>query len=584
MRRINVLAARAFLAAPLLAISSVDVARAQGQLWTIDVTGEYRTAWIKDLDSDGCDDVVTTCPSWMSSTNAEAGRVLVYSGRTQSLLLEIDGTDLFDHFGKDLAVLGDIDGDSFEDFAISRKDGTRIEVYSAISGSVINSFPYNVSSFSSFANAGDVDRDGASDIVVEDFGQHMDVFSAKTGSNLLHWSGVDAGPVAGTGDLDGDGYPEILLGDPRSSVNGIEDGRIRIYSGSDGSLIDELTGSDGDYGHFGSELVGGSDLNQDGAPDFLVLSSAGLRGYSGIDRTELAFVPLPQPYYYGTSFAGDLDKDGIDEAVVAVYHSGFLPKAHVISCRTWTELYEVGSGVSTGMGRGDANGDGILDVLCGGNHSRSPSDSTTVSAFSGATVPSLSTIVPDRIDYNAAAGLTLHGAALSQGINQRVVVGMETAGNLVVIDDSTVTCTVAPGDPGIYDVTFEDSIGSSTLPQSLIRTPAIALDGDFHPGGHVTVRYLIDPGDGMFAILGLPPPVTIPTPPFHGDLSINPFSSLFFIAPGVWQSNEFDLSGDLPSDPSLVGVQFLFEALVGPSFSSHNKDATWTNLATLTVQ
>jgi hypothetical protein len=70
----------------------------------------------------------------------------------------------------------------------------------------------------------------------------MDVFSAKTGSNLLHGSGVDSGPLASAGDLDGDRSPEILVGDLRASIHGVEDGRVLLDSGADGSLIQQISG------------------------------------------------------------------------------------------------------------------------------------------------------------------------------------------------------------------------------------------------------------------------------------------------------------------------------------------------------
>ena len=64
---------------------------------------------VGDLDGDGFDDFAFGVPRGQS-TNGNTGYVDVISGRTQSLLRRIPGTNNMQRFGEDLAA-GDLDGD-----------------------------------------------------------------------------------------------------------------------------------------------------------------------------------------------------------------------------------------------------------------------------------------------------------------------------------------------------------------------------------------------------------------------------------------------------------------------------------------
>ena len=99
----------------------------------------------------------------------------------------------------------------------------------------------------------------------------------------------------------------------------------------------------------------------------------------------------------------------------------------------------------------------------------------------------------------------------------------------------------------------------------------------------MSVTYLCDRFDGLYGIAGIPPEVSVPTPPFDGALGILPFTSLFVVPPKLWPFDEFTLDADIPNDPSLSGLTVLVQALVGPSFGKPKKDASWTNCATVAI-
>lgn len=200
----------------------------------------------------------------------------------------------------------------------------------------------------------------------------------------------------------------------------------------------------------------------------------------------------------------------------------------------------------------------------------------------GPAPPVVLDVTPGRSRYDTTADVTIHGAYFLNGTGTQVLFGSGAATNPVVVDDQTITCTTPAGEPGPCSVTVQNSVGSDVLDAGFDYTPAVLIGGNLTPGGDVSITYLCDPLDGIFAIAGLPPPTSIPTPPFHGDLCIAPYSMLFLYPTGIWPFDHFDLNWNIPNDPSLSGVQFLLQALIGSSFG-RPKDAAWTNCAVLSI-
>src|SRR5207247_1265133 len=106
--------------------------------------------------------------------------------------------------------------------------------------------------------------------------------------------GVSVGRL---GDVDGDGFADILTGARYADVDGRTDtGSVYVFSGKDGHQIYRFNGeSAGDW--FGVAVAGIGDVNGDGRPDILVgaqfatrddgVQSGGAYVYSGADGTRL---------------------------------------------------------------------------------------------------------------------------------------------------------------------------------------------------------------------------------------------------------------------------------------------------------
>jgi hypothetical protein len=554
--------------------------RGQTPWWEIDgdptqaVAFGSRVESVGDIDDDGCDDIVVTDVGWKDATHNAAGAFYVYSGKTQAFLWGQTGSESLAYWGEGLASLGDLDGDGYREFAITSEKG-HVDVFSPRTNRLLYSVPIGRGNIPCVANAGDIDLDGVTDLAIGD-GTNTYLYSGSTGNNLAKWS-VRAWSVDGAGDVDGDGVPDLVIGDPLASPNGgVLNGRVLVYSGKDASLLREIDGV-GDGRLFGSAVRGGSDFDQDGVPDLLICNqgngpnSAFLFLYSGATGSELT-------HWDGggkdrnLAIAGDLDGDGTDDFLRV---NGSL---RVMSGRTWLEMSTLPG--FHAVGRCDVNGDGRLDVLVGDN-THPPVGA--VFAYPGAIPPTVTAVQPARADFATTSNVTVTGSMFQSGGGTQVLFGGAPATNVLIQDDATITCTTPVGAPGPVDVTVTNTVGSGSLAGGFTFTPAVAWSGNASLGGKVTIEYLCQPLDGVFAIAGLPPAVSVPTPPFTGALSIAPFSFLFLIPTHFLTSDEVTLDGTIPNDPSLSGTTLLLQALIGPSFVQP-KDACWTNCASLTIQ
>lgn len=253
--------------------------------------------------------------------------------------------------------------------------------------------------------AGDVNHDGFDDVLVYGFSVVPDVHngvvrlhSGFDGSTLHTFTGVgnhpfEGIPMAGVGDVDGDGHADLLIG------NGA-DHLATLYSGSSFAELSTFHGSVTDDG-FGGSVASAGDVNADGTPDLAVgVTGVALSGlprfvnvYSGADFS-LLFSILEESAHDGfgaaLGCAGDVNGDGHDDLLVGAFGDGidvldpgfppFVPpfwkenRAGAVSVHSgldgtllWIRYGDAqydGSGWSV-AGVGDVNGDDIPDVMAG---------------------------------------------------------------------------------------------------------------------------------------------------------------------------------------------------------------------------
>lgn len=175
-------------------------------------------------------------------------------------------------------------------------------------------------------------------------------------------------------DITGDGVHDLLTTAPwYADENGAPAGKVYVYDGADGTLLNTITGS-------GLALLGYSantagDVNGDGVPDYIVGALAGSYAevYSGADHSlllHLAGVP-GERFGSAVSGAGDVNGDGHADLIIGAAfgnadHSG---RAHLFSGADGALLWQhegpsAGAQLGSGTGLvGDVNGDGVPDQV-----------------------------------------------------------------------------------------------------------------------------------------------------------------------------------------------------------------------------
>ncbi|MEM8601930.1 MAG: integrin alpha, partial [Bacteroidota bacterium] len=323
----------------------------------------------------------------------------------------------------------------------------------------------------SVSGAGDVNGDGFPDVVVgadledpnvsPDFAGRAYVFSGD-GGGLLYTlvspnqenGGVFGSSVSGAGDVNKDGFADVVVGAPGEDpgASPFSAGRAYIFSGATGTVLYTLASPNEELdGLFGSSVSGAGDVNDDGFPDVIVgafqedpgasPTDAG-RAYvfSGADGTVLYTLASPNEedsgfFGFSVSGAGNVNGDVFADVIVGAYPEGqSLPgssfdgagRAHVFSGADGTVLYTLTSPNAEAFGSfgfsvsdaGDVNDDSFADVIVGANFEApgaSPSGAGRVYIFSGDGAGLLYTLASPNEEEFGSFGFSVSGAGDANG-------------------------------------------------------------------------------------------------------------------------------------------------------------------------
>lgn len=376
-----------------------------------------------DWNSDGIGDVIVG--AWSSDAGGgDAGRAYIYLGaivpsETSSLILQ--GASIGNNFGTSVASAGDVNGDGHADVIVGAwKAGPsgagRAYVYfggpgaDAAADLVLTGEATGDRFGGSVSAAGDVNDDGYGDVVVGasgndtggiDVGRAYVYFGGPTPNGTADWilTGQAASDnfgwsVADAGDVNGDGFGDLVVGAYGNDAGGEDAGRAYVYLGGNVPDVDPdwiLTGNaEGD--RFGVDVACAGDVNGDGRSDVIVGADN-----AGVTRVGRAYVffgdtsPRTSPdltltgefagglFGESVSSAGDVDADGYDDLLVGapaatngvgvptgrafLYHGGPIPDTIADAAFTGE-----GNGDRLGISvasAGDVNGDGHDDVMMG---------------------------------------------------------------------------------------------------------------------------------------------------------------------------------------------------------------------------
>ncbi|GJM23077.1 MAG: hypothetical protein DHS20C15_29920 [Planctomycetota bacterium] len=303
-----------------------------------------------DVDGDGVPDVIVGAAT-DSTGSFKGGAFYVHSGADGSLIHAHPTSVAFTIFGADVANLGDRNGDGRADLLVGQsfaRGSGEVHLFSGSDTSLLWTVPgptFDDTFGTSVANLGDIDRDGVPDFGVGAiwdketiwFAGAARVYSGADQSLLHAWFG-DAGgdnlgnQVRAAGDVNDDGYPDVIAGAYGASANGINSGMARVYSGRDGSVLHTWLGLTAED-EYGAAVSSAGDVNADGHDDLIVGAYfADVGGVNGVGTAEVrsgADGSLLHKWTgaaggdwfgLGVTGVGDQDGDGHDDVLVGAPH------------------------------------------------------------------------------------------------------------------------------------------------------------------------------------------------------------------------------------------------------------------------
>jgi len=323
-----------------------------------------------DVNGDGYEDVIVGAEAY-DNGQIDEGRAFVFSGSAGGLgstpdwRAESNLTSAY--FGNAVASAGDVNGDGYDDVIVGASGYThgqdkegRAYVYYGSAGGLSRAPNWRAESNqatayfgNSVASAGDVNGDGYDDVIVgafrysngQDYEGRAYVYYGSQGGlrTTPNWraesnqEGAEFGfSVASAGDVNGDGYDDVIVGAEDYSHGEGAEGRAYLYLGSPEGLSTTTNWkaeSNWYYANFGYSVASAGDVNRDGYDDvivgapfyyddnddyegeaFVFLGSAG--GLSTIYNWKLEPNQIRAFFGYSVASAGDVNGDGYEDVIV----------------------------------------------------------------------------------------------------------------------------------------------------------------------------------------------------------------------------------------------------------------------------
>lgn len=293
---------------------------------------------------------------------------------------------------------------------------------------------------------GDVDGDGFDDLIAGAANSgHVRVFDGITLRPLqsyFSFPGFTGGVFVAAGDVSGDGRADVIVG----AGAGAPGGHVKVFDGTNGSEINSFFAFSGFQG--GVNVAAG-DVTGDGRPDVIVGAGAGAPGghvkvFDGTNndlaRDFLAF----NPNFQGGVFvaAGDVNSDGIADIVTGA-GAGGGPHVKVFNGQTGAETasifpYNPNFQGGVNVAAGDLNGDGFADIITGAG----PGGGPHVKVFDGKSGAETASFFPFEPTFQGGVNVAATSGAWR---GKPTPLPVDSAGGTQTIKLVDVSVSITPG-------------------------------------------------------------------------------------------------------------------------------------------
>ncbi len=537
--------------------------------------GDHMARSSGDLNGDGFDDIVIGDPNFDLPENTNIGRVLICFGGPH-LAGEVENETDFDIFicgegpggglGSSVDIVGDINGDGYDDLAVGApsydQNGLLGKMYIILGGEDRFSVNFTVADADAsylsegagdffgtgITSGGDLNGDDIDDMVVganfrsqgslSMVGKLYVIFGRTDGwERNVSIADADAsylgeenyqyvgGYNVGGGDVNGDGYCDILLGVPYTNVIGSYQGRVYVVMGRSGEWGQNLSlsgaevsidGEDsGDY--FGMNLGCMGDVNGDGLDDMIFGADrhdtpvvGGGKAYLLLGRTtgwdSIETLDDVDATFSGSSISGhlgssislvDIDMDGLTDVFIGAEYEEFegqrYGRVYLFMGRTSGWSHDMAPGTSdasflaeyhsdfTGASMshvGDITGSGQDCLLIGATCSKV-----------GGTFAGKVFLISGSMN---AEPLAVSSVKIFENLALRIEMGSADRGDMVYIELEGVDCNETRRDYATVNISF------STSP---FRNKSVLLRENDVSSGIFRGEFVVPPGINYFDII-----------------------------------------------------------------------------------
>ncbi|MFO7537316.1 MAG: integrin alpha [Chloroflexota bacterium] len=262
---------------------------------------------VADVNGDGFDDLLVGAPEYHNG-DVRSGAIFLFYGSAAGLAAEpgwqMVSSQAGSQFGLSVAAAGDLNGNGYFDLVAGAPwynlteagGGAAFVYYGSVTGPGLGAdWAAGIDQAGalfgqSVATAGDLNGDGLADLVIgapqyseagEKVGAAFVYYGSASGLPLTpDWTAV--GPqvdgrfgqaVAGAGDVNGDGYADLLVGATRISQQHEREGAVYLYQGGAaglGQTANWVAYGKQAWSGWGTAVAGAGDLDGDGYADIVI--------------------------------------------------------------------------------------------------------------------------------------------------------------------------------------------------------------------------------------------------------------------------------------------------------------------------